>query len=106
MYRMGNDMCLIIVSGCLGLGKSIVLNVFEDNGFYCIDNFFVSLFFDLVQCVLLYMELLQLQVVVLIDVCNLFSQLQCFFELLQEVWDNYINCDVLYFDVDDEMLFK
>lgn len=41
-------MVLMIVSGCLGLGKFVVLCVLEDMGFYCVDNFFVVLLFDLV----------------------------------------------------------
>ncbi|MFU1924533.1 RNase adapter RapZ, partial [Klebsiella pneumoniae] len=41
-----------------------------------------------------------------IDARNLPSQLQRFPELLQEVRDNHINCDVLYLDADDETLLK
>ena len=40
---MGNRR-LVIVSGLSGAGKSHVLNTFEDQGFYCIDNLPISLF--------------------------------------------------------------
>ncbi len=91
-------MRLIIVSGRSGSGKSTALNVLEDNGFYCIDNLPASLLPDLAQRALLHTELLQPQVAVSIDARNLPSQLQRFPELLQEVRDNHINCDVLYLD--------
>ncbi|MFK1047164.1 RNase adapter RapZ [Pseudomonas aeruginosa] len=99
-------MRLIIVSGRSGSGKSTALNVLEDNGFYCIDNLPASLLPDLAQRALLHTELLQPQVAVSIDARNLPSQLQRFPELLQEVRDNHINCDVLYLDADDETLLK
>lgn len=65
-----------------------------------------SLLPDLAQRALLHTELLQPQVAVSIDARNLPSQLQRFPELLQEVRDNHINCDVLYLDADDETLLK
>jgi UPF0042 nucleotide-binding protein len=38
---------VIIISGLSGSGKSIALNVLEDNGFYCIDNLPVTLLSDI-----------------------------------------------------------
>ena len=43
-------MQLIIIFGMLGLGKSVVLIIYEDLGFYCIDNLFWDLFEVLVKC--------------------------------------------------------
>ncbi|KAF1070841.1 MAG: RNase adapter protein RapZ [Pseudomonas citronellolis] len=99
-------MRLIIVSGRSGSGKSTALNVLEDNGFYCIDNLPAGLLPDLAQRALLHTELLHPQVAVSIDARNLPSQLQRFPELLQEVRDKHIRCDVLYLDADDEALLK
>ena len=31
-------MQVILITGLSGSGKSIVLHVLEDNGFYCVDN--------------------------------------------------------------------
>lgn len=67
-------MVLMIVSGCLGLGKFVVLCVLEDMGFYCVDNFFVVLLFDLVW-ILVDCEIF---VVVSIDVCNMLELLEIF----------------------------
>lgn len=35
----------IIISGCLGLGKLVVLCVLEDVGYYCVDNILFLLIF-------------------------------------------------------------
>ena len=40
-------MRLIIISGMSGSGKSVALNVLEDNGFYCIDNLPIPILIDL-----------------------------------------------------------
>lgn len=37
-------MDLLIVSGMSGSGKSSVLTILEDMGFYCIDNFPIKLY--------------------------------------------------------------
>lgn len=42
-------MQLVLVSGLSGSGKSIALNVLEDNGYYCIDNLPVRLLQETVQ---------------------------------------------------------
>ena len=34
---------LVIVTGMSGAGKSIALNILEDNGYFCVDNLPVSL---------------------------------------------------------------
>ena len=42
-------MQVVLLSGLSGSGKSVALNVLEDNGFYCIDNLPVKLLADTVQ---------------------------------------------------------
>lgn len=42
-------MRLIIISGLSGSGKSVALNTFEDEGFYCIDNIPPGLLLNLLQ---------------------------------------------------------
>lgn len=99
-------MRLIIVSGRSGSGKSTALDVLEDNGFYCIDNLPAGLLPELAERALLHTELLQPQVAVSIDARNLPSQLKRFAELLGEVRDRHIHCDVLYLDAADDTLLK
>ncbi len=42
-------MQLILITGLSGSGKSVVLNVLEDSGFYCVDNLPVKLVPELVE---------------------------------------------------------
>jgi len=42
-------MQLILVSGLSGSGKSIALDVLEDNGYYCVDNLPATLLLDVVK---------------------------------------------------------
>ncbi|MGQ7959270.1 RNase adapter RapZ [Pseudomonas sp. SP16.1] len=99
-------MRLIIVSGRSGSGKSTALDVLEDNGFYCIDNLPAGLLPDLAERALLNTEMLLPQVAVSIDARNLQSHLRRFPELLEQVRQRNIHCDVLYLDADDETLLK
>ena len=99
-------MRLVIVSGRSGSGKSTALAVLEDNGFYCIDNLPASLLPDLSERALLHTELLQPQVAVSIDARNLPSQLKRFPELLEQLRQRNIQCDVLYLDADNATLLK
>ena len=99
-------MRLIIVSGRSGSGKSTALAVLEDNGFYCIDNLPASLLPDLAERALLHTELTQPQVAVSIDARNLPSQLKRFPELLEQLRQHNIQCNVLYLDADNGTLLK
>ena len=42
-------MQLVLVSGLSGSGKSIALDVLEDNGYYCVDNLPATLLLDVVK---------------------------------------------------------
>lgn len=99
-------MRLVIVSGRSGSGKSTALAVLEDSGFYCIDNLPASLLPDLGERALLQTELLQPKVAVSIDARNLPSQLKRFPELLEQLRQRNIHCDVLYLDADNATLLK
>ncbi|ERI50474.1 RNase adapter RapZ [Pseudomonas sp. AOB-7] len=99
-------MRLIIVSGRSGSGKSTALDVLEDNGFYCIDNLPAGLLPDLAERALLNTEMLLPQVAVSIDARNLQSHLKRFPELLEQVRQRNIRCDILYLDAEDETLLK
>lgn len=99
-------MRLVIVSGRSGSGKSTALAVLEDNGFYCIDNLPASLLPDLAERALLHTELSQPQVAVSIDARNLPSQLKRFPELLEQLRQHNIQCNVLYLDADNRTLLK
>lgn len=97
-------MQLIIISGRSGSGKSSALHLFEDEGFYAIDNLPVSLLPQLVE---------QLRsdvtandkVAVCIDARNATKDLSRFGELVQALPTD-VHTEILYLDADDESLIK
>lgn len=99
-------MRLIIVSGRSGSGKSTALDVLEDNNFYCIDNLPAMLLPELAERTLLATELAYPQIAVSIDARNLPNQLERFPELLADLREKHIVCDVLYLNADNETLLK
>jgi UPF0042 nucleotide-binding protein len=99
-------MRLVIVSGRSGSGKSTALDVLEDNGFYCIDNLPAGLLPELAERAIIHTELAHPLVAVSIDARNLPSHLSRFPEVLEEVRQKHIQCDVLFLDADDATLLK
>lgn len=98
-------MRLVVVSGRSGSGKSTALHLLEDNGFYCIDNLPAGLLPALAQQA--YNTDLHLpKVAISIDARNLPSDLKRFPELLKQVRDAGIQCDVLFLAATDEVLIK
>lgn len=81
-------MWIIFIIGMLGLGKLVVLNVFEDVGYYCVDNLFVQFIFELV-CYLVDQGYMYLGVV--IDICS--CELLCkVFEMVIVLCKEYDVC--------------
>lgn len=97
-------MQLIIISGRSGSGKSSALHLFEDEGFYAIDNLPVSLLPQLVE---------QLRddttannkVAVCVDARNTTKDLSRFGALLQALPAD-IHTEIIYLDADDDTLIK
>ena len=98
-------MRLVIVSGRSGSGKSTALHLLEDSGFYCIDNLPAGLLPELARQAN-NTDLSLPKVAVSIDARNLPSDLQRFPELLKQVQDAGIQCDVLFLAATDEVLIK
>ena len=98
-------MHLVVVSGRSGSGKSTALHLLEDNGFYCIDNLPAGLLPELArQANNAGMDLPK--VAISIDARNLPSDLQRFPDLLKQVRESGITCDVLFLAATDEVLIK
>jgi len=98
-------MRLVVVSGRSGSGKSTALHLLEDNGFYCIDNLPAGLLPELARQAN-NTDLTLPKVAISIDARNLPSDLQRFPELLKQVRDAGIHCDVLFLAATDEVLIK
>ncbi len=99
-------MQLVIVSGRSGSGKSTALAVLEDNNFYCIDNLPAELLLNLVENTLLANDPATQQVAVSIDARNLPHQLEQLPQLLAQIKQRNIDCDVLYLDASNASLLK
>jgi UPF0042 nucleotide-binding protein len=99
-------MKLVVISGVSGSGKSTALHVLEDQDYYCIDNLPVGLLPDFaVKMSALPGQLGELAAVG-IDARNPALDLSRFPEILDTLKKSGIDCEVLYFDADDEVLLK
>jgi len=99
-------MNLIIVSGVSGSGKSTVLHVLEDLGYYCIDNLpvgMLSAFAGQIECG---SENIYEYVAIGIDARNRISELSRFPDILTELRAAELACEVLFLDADDNILLK
>ncbi len=99
-------MNLIIVSGVSGSGKSTVLHVLEDLGYYCIDNLpvgMLSAFATQMECV---SDNIYEYAAIGIDARNRISELGRFSEILAELRAAKLACQVLFLDADDNILLK
>ncbi len=94
-------MKLIIVSGRSGSGKSVVLRVLEDLGYYCVDNIPVNLLPALTHTVINDYE----TVAVSLDVRNLPNDPQDIPEIIEYI-PNSIDVTTLYLDADDNDLIR
>lgn len=99
-------MRLVVVSGRSGSGKSTALHLLEDNGYYCIDNLPAGLLPELARQASRNDLQHQPKVAISIDARNLPSDLQRFPELLQEVREAGVQCDILFLAATDEVLIK
>ncbi|MEZ8691096.1 RNase adapter RapZ [Vibrio splendidus] len=96
-------MRLIVVSGQSGAGKSVVLRVLEDLGYYCVDNLPVNLLSDFVESV---REINQ-NVAVSIDIRNLPKEPQLVTETLEQLEAaTDIDVNVLFLDASKQTLLK
>ena len=94
-------MHIFIVSGRSGSGKTIVLRVLEDLGYYCVDNLPVNLLPALSHTLTKNYE----QVAVSIDVRNLPDSEQELMENL-DFLPKDVNVTVLYIDASDDVLIR
>ncbi|MBL4829681.1 MAG: RNase adapter RapZ [Aliivibrio sp.] len=94
-------MKLMVVSGCSGAGKSVALRVFEDLGYYCVDNLPVNLFDQFIDSI---SESGQ-NVAVSIDIRNLPKDPTSLQTTLNKL-DALHDLNVIFLDADKKELFK
>lgn len=99
-------MKLLVISGRSGSGKTTALQALEDQGFYCVDNLPLGLLPALAEQLLNELPSDSQHVAVGIDARNLRSQLPHFRELLKQIQNPSLACEVIYLDADAETLLQ
>lgn len=99
-------MRLVIISGMSGSGKSVALHALEDLDYYCIDNLPIGMLPAFSVQILSKPNGEYEDFAVGIDVRNLSGDLSIFPELLEEIKNNNLKCDVIFLDADDTTLIK
>jgi len=99
-------MRLVIISGMSGSGKSVALHALEDLDYYCIDNLPIGMLPAFSVQILSTPTNHYDDFAVGIDVRNLSGDLSIFPELLEEMRNNNLKCDVIFLDADDTTLIK
>lgn len=95
-------MKLIVISGRSGSGKSTALHVLEDVGYTCIDNLPVGLLTALVDTLLRNHHTANLAVSV--DARNVQRDLNRLPEILMQLDQAGLDCEIVYLDADSEIL--
>lgn len=99
-------MRLVIISGMSGSGKSVALHALEDLEFYCIDNLPIGMLPAFSVQILSNPSTNYENFAVGIDARNLSGDLSIFPELLEQMQNTDLQCDVLFLDADDITLMK
>lgn len=98
-------MKLLIISGLSGSGKSIALHALEDLDYYCVDNLPV----ELLSAFAAQMNSARSQyhdAAVSIDARNLATDFQHFPQIVSNIRQAGLQCEIFFLDADDSTLFK
>jgi UPF0042 nucleotide-binding protein len=99
-------MKLIVISGVSGSGKSTALRVLEDQNYYCIDNLPVGLLPDFASKMSDLPGGLGQLAAVGIDSRNPALDLNTFPEIVESLRGSGVDCEIIFFDADDDVLLK
>jgi len=97
---------LFIISGLSGSGKSTVLHVLEDMGFFCIDNLPIGLLSSFAAQMISTPENFYEYAAIGIDARNRSEDLTRFPTILKSLKAAEIPCEVIFLDADDPILIK
>ena len=98
-------MKLIIISGRSGSGKSTVLHVLEDRGYYCIDNLPASLLSSLASRISSDATGIP-NVAVSIDARNISADLDKFPSIINELKNKSLLTEIVFLDANSQTLLK
>ena len=99
-------MRLVIVSGLSGSGKSVALHLLEDVGFYCIDNVPAALLGSVIPQIIATGDPLYANLAVGVDARNRAGDLESLPELVGDLRQRGVRCEVLFLHADEDSLLK
>ena len=99
-------MKLVIVSGLSGSGKSVALNALEDMDYYCIDNLPLSLLTSFAAQIANSPRRNYEHAAVGIDARNLSDDFESFPDVLAEIREMGLICEIVFLQADDSVLIK
>jgi UPF0042 nucleotide-binding protein len=99
-------MRLIIVSGLSGSGKSVALNLLEDLDFYCIDNVPAALLDTVITELVATADTIYDNLAVGVDARNRSADLKSLPDLVRDLRNRKIYCEVIFLHAEDAILLK
>ncbi len=98
-------MKLLIISGRSGSGKSTVLHILEDRGYYCIDNLPASLLPSLAER-LASDTSINPNIAVSIDARNIYADLQKVPGIIEDLKEKRMQTDIIFLDANSQTLLR
>ena len=99
-------MRLVIVSGLSGSGKSVALNLLEDLNFYCIDNVPAMLLDTVITELVATADPIYDNLAVGVDARNRSTDLKSLPDLVHDLRNRGIHCEVVFLHAEDPILLK
>jgi UPF0042 nucleotide-binding protein len=96
---------LYIISGMSGSGKSQALKIFEDFGFFCVDNMPLQVVLDFIDICLKNPNSKYENTAISID-SRAGESLACFEDLLIALREKNIKCKIIFFNASDSVLIR
>jgi UPF0042 nucleotide-binding protein len=99
-----NDIKFVIITGLSGAGKTLAMRVFEDHGYFCVDNLPPALIPTFIElCSQSIKRINKIALVIDIRGGGFFDKL---FESLKEMADSGFDYEILFLEASDEVIIK
>ena len=99
-----SDLKFVIITGLSGAGKTLAMRVFEDHGYFCVDNLPPALIPTFIElCRQSIKRINKIALVIDIRGGGFFDKL---FESLKEMIDSGFDYEILFLEASDEVLIK
>lgn len=99
-------MHLIIVSGLSGSGKSVALHLFEDVGFYCMDNVPAAMLGAVISQLVATNDPAYERLAVGVDARSRANDLDALPDLIEQVRKRGIRCEVIFLHAEEDSLLR